>query len=361
LANGGDLIPQVDNQLTRWVEKTLGAITISLLPPEKAPKGQGISLYLLSLAENPPLQGFQRAPLQFRLCYLVTAWAQDPLQAHAILGELLLAAMDTPEYEVELDNIHPTIWAGFGIPPRPAFILRVPVRKERPQGPVQLVREPLHVKWIEPVRLSGTLYGPEDSPLSGVRVALMPEAGDNPLNLEYARLCPSTVTENQGLFTFVAVPPQPRYTLFIHFKDQELFAGLDRPIPDNTPLILRWGLLALQVTGSDGQPAASSLVRFSLEGSTANGVRLVCEAGEEPLRSLRLEYPTLQLAAHLNSEGQGYLLLQEKALGQASKWLKELRGQLLSADQQPLVNAKIVCPSLNLSATTDDQGAFTLK
>ena len=103
------------------------------------------------------------------------------------------------------------------------------------------------------------------------------------------------------------------------------------------------------------------MVRFSLEGSPATGVRLVCEASEEPLRSLRLEYPMLQLAAQLNAQGQGYLLLQEKALGQASQWLKELRGQLLSADQQPLVNAKIVCPSLNLSATTDIKGTFKLK
>ena len=125
------LIDQADDQLAHWVERTLGAITISLLPPDKAPEGEGISLYLLSLAENPPLQGNQRSPLQFWLRYLVTTWADDPSQAHALLGELLLAAMDTPAYEVELDNIPPTIWAGFGIPPRPAFILRVPVRKER--------------------------------------------------------------------------------------------------------------------------------------------------------------------------------------------------------------------------------------
>jgi hypothetical protein len=354
------LIDQVDAHLTHWLEKTLGAIPISLQSPDKVPNGQGISLYLLSLAENPPLQGTHRAPLQFWLRYLVTAWAEDPSQAHALLGELLLAAMDTPEYEVELDSISPMIWAGFGIPPCPAFILRVPVRKERTQRPAQMVREPLHVKWIKTVRLNGVIYGPDDSPLSGVRIALMPEAGDKTLALEYARLCPSTITDTHGLFTFASVPAQPRYTLFIHIKDQELFISVDNLFLDNPPLILRWDLLALQVTSCDGQPAVNSIVRFNLEDGTTPEFRLVCEAGQEPLRSLRLEYPALQLVSQLNTQGQGYLLLQEKALGQAGQWLQNLRGLLLSADQQPLVGAKIVCSSLNLSASTDDQGAFIL-
>jgi hypothetical protein len=307
------------------------------------------------------LQGAQRAPLQFWLRYLVTAWAEKPSQAHAILGELLLAAMDIPEYEVELDNIPPMIWVGFGIPPRPAFILRVPVRKERAQHPAQLVRELLHVEWAKTLRLKGVVFGPEDRPLSGVRIALMPEAGDHSLELEYARLCSSTVTDERGLFTFARVPAQPRYTFFIHIKDQELFASLDRPNPDNTPLIFRWGLLAFQVTVGESQPAAAGgLVRFSLEGSATPELRLVYEAGQEPLRSLRLEYPLLRLAAQINSQGQSYLLLHEKALGQAAQWLPGLRGQLLAADQQPLVSARVVCASLNLSASTDGQGMFKL-
>ena len=44
------------------------------------------------------------------------------------------------------------------------------------------------------------------------------------------------------------------------------------------------------------------------------------EAGQEPLRSLRLEYPVLQLAAPLNAQGQGYLLLQEK------RWVRPING-----------------------------------
>jgi hypothetical protein len=350
------LIDQVDDQLVSWVRGTLGDIAVSLQPPDKAATGQGISLYLLSLAENPALQGARRTPLQFWLRYLVTAWAEKPSEAHAILGELLLAAMDTPEYEVELDNIPSTIWPGFGITPRPAFLLRVPVRRERVQRSAPLVREPLRVKWIETVRLNGAVHGPGDGPLPGVKIALMPQVGDTPLAAEYARLCPATVTGADGLFTFASVPVQPRYTFFIQIKDQELFASLD-----NGPLILRWDLLAVTATGRDGEPGAGGLLRFSRNSSDSQGLRLLCKAGEEPLPGLRVEYPALQPAARLNAKGEGYLLLQEKALGQAGQWLPALRGELVSADQQPLPGATIECPSLGLRASTDAEGAFHLK
>ena len=365
------LIDLKDKDLVNWVKKaleditvgdvTVGDVTVSLREPHKPARGQEISLYLLSLAEYPPMQGTQRAPLQFWLRYLVTAWAEDPSRAHELLGKLLLAALDTPEYEVELENIPPTIWTGYGIPPRPAFILRVPVRKERAQRSAQLVREPLHVNWIKSAQLNGSVYGPQDTPLPGVRIALVPDTGTNILALEYARLCPSTVTDSHGLFTFAPIPAQPRYNLFIQIKDQELFIGIDRPAPENTPLILRWGLLTLQASDRDGQPVAAGLVRFSREGSTTHEFGLVCETGREPLRGLRLVYPTLQLAALLNTQGEGYLLLHEKALVQAGQWLPDLRGQLLTADQQPLAGAQIVCLALNLSTLTDDQGAFKFK
>jgi hypothetical protein len=355
------LIDQVDDHLVRWVETTLGPLTISLQSPEKMPEGQGVSLYLLSLAEKPPLQGAHRVPLQFWLRYLVTAWSEEPSEAHALLGDLLLAAMDTPEYEIELDTIPPTLWTAFGIPPRPAFILRVPVRKERPQRPVQLVRQPLNVKWIKPVRVQGAIYGPEDCPLPGVRVALMPGAGSHSLAREYARLCPFTVTDAQGQFIFDSVPDQPRCTLFIQVKDQELFATLESPLFERKSWVLRWDLLALQVFVQDGHPPVGSLVRFHLKSSPEPELHLVCAAEREPLRGLHLEYPALQLATVLNAQGQGYLLLQEKALGQAGQWLPDLTGQLLSPEQLPLAGVQIVSPSLNLSAFTDDQGLFKLK
>ena len=95
MAKEDGLIDQIDHQVKLWAGRALGACTISLESPDRLPS-PGIGLYLLALAENPPLQGAQRAPLQFWLRYLVTAWAETSRQAHAILGELLLAAMDTP-------------------------------------------------------------------------------------------------------------------------------------------------------------------------------------------------------------------------------------------------------------------------
>jgi hypothetical protein len=361
------LIDLVDDGLVKWAQKTLGnsqgpgSIEISLGSPEKTCSGQGVNLYLLALAENPPLQGARRAPLQFWLRYLVTTWAQTPEKAHAILGELLMAALDTPEFEIEIDSIPPAIWAGFGVPPRPAFIIRVPVRRDRAQHLAPLVREPLNVKWVKSIQLTGLVYGPEDSPLAGARIALMPDAGDRPPALEYARLCPTMLTNEQGMFSFHSVPVQSRYSVFIHIKDQELFISFDRPAQESTPLVLRWGLLALQVMDAEGQPAAGALLRFSRDSGTANEIGLLLEDGQGPMRSLRLEYPALQLSTPLNTQGQGYLLLHEKAISQAGQWITKLYGQVLTVDRRPLGRASINCPSLHLSATADEQGVFILK
>ena len=359
------MIDEVDARVKAWAEQILAGlaqqrpqdfsktIPVALEAPHDA-AGDGVSLYLLALAEKPPLQGAQRAPLQFCLRYLVTAWAEQPSRAHAMLGELLFAALEKPEYEVQLEDIPPAIWASFGIAPRPTFLLRVPVSKERPPRLAQPVREPLRVEWIDTARVDGVVLGPGDSPLPGVRVALMPQAGDTPLAPEYARLCPATVTGADGMFTFAAIPRQPRYTFCIHIKDQELFVSLAAGSAD-APLVLRWGLLAAQAT-RDGRVVAGGCLRLSRGGAGERGPLLLCEADRDPLRGLRVEYPAGQLTAPLDTQGQGYLLLQEKALYHAGQWLPKMRWELISANGQLVSGTQVAFPSLNLSLSTDSKG-----
>jgi hypothetical protein len=133
--------------------------------------------------------------LRLRLRYLVTSWGEDQQQANQILGQLVLAAMENSEFEVSLDPIPLGDWAAFGIPPRPAFILSVPVQQTRPEPQVPLVKTPLNAHPTPVTSMFGQLLGPNDIPLVGALV-------------EFPALQLSTLSDNKGRFHFATVPDE---------------------------------------------------------------------------------------------------------------------------------------------------------
>src|SRR2546421_5963544 len=138
------MIDQVDRRLADWIAGTLDKkVEVSLAPPSEQATGQGVGLYLLELISNPLPRGMRRPPLQLMLRYLVTTRADKPEEAHRMLGELVVAAMENPEFEVEQESLPVAVWSAFGIVPRPAFVLRVPFRHERPERLAPRVRQPV--------------------------------------------------------------------------------------------------------------------------------------------------------------------------------------------------------------------------
>jgi len=191
------LIHEVDGRLKDWVGSVLQGATVSLAAPNGQLKGSGVSLYLLQLTHRPPARGGKkRPPLQLLLRYLVTAWSEDPEDAHRMLGELVFAAMEHDEFEVEFDAAPAAIWTAFGAVPRPSFILGVPVRRERPQPEAPLVRSGVSLDSTAAVSLHGVVTGPGDLPLMGARV-------------ECPSLGLSAQTDSRGRFRFSTVPATP--------------------------------------------------------------------------------------------------------------------------------------------------------
>src|SRR6266850_5283921 len=129
-----------------WVGTVVEGGYVSLGPPDNQRAGRGVGLYLLELVQSPPPSSNKRPPLQLALRYLITAWSGTPEDAHQMLVALMFAAMENKEFQVELEPLPVTVWTAFGVPPRPSFILRVPLRQERPQPQTKLVREPLRVE-----------------------------------------------------------------------------------------------------------------------------------------------------------------------------------------------------------------------
>lgn len=166
------MIDQVDDRLKNWAESLLQISTFSLEPPRDDRPDSGASFYLLDLVDSPPLRSAKRPPLQLSLRYLVTIWAEAPEEAHRLLGELVFAAMEHPEFEVELAPVPAATWAAFGVIPRPAVLLRVPCRQERPETPAPLVREAIEVQAVPVISLHGTVLGPGGVPLMMAAVEL---------------------------------------------------------------------------------------------------------------------------------------------------------------------------------------------
>lgn len=187
------VIPGTDERLRAWAQEVTGGAEITLGPPADDASGEGVSLYLLDLMNVPPARTGSRPPRQAVLRYLVSAWSEEPTSAHRLLEELFFSAVETPDVEVESEPLDPHLWAALGVAPQPGFVIRVPVRRERAREAIPLVREILAIDVVPITYLRGTVLGPRDLPLPGVRVELPS------LNL-------ATRTDPRGFFQFSSVP-----------------------------------------------------------------------------------------------------------------------------------------------------------
>ena len=221
------MIDQVDGRLEQWVGTILEGANVSLAAPAASETGRGVSVYLVELLRTPPPRGARRPPLQISLRYLVTAWAETSAEAHRMLGELVFAAMEQPELEVERDPVPVALWTALGVAPRPSFVLRVPLQLERPEPTAPLVRVTPVVRQSPMQSLHGLVCGPGDVPVMGARV-------------ELPALHLSTNTDSQGRFHFPAVPSDPPVKfVLVRAKGQEHSVAAERAIIDGELLLIR--------------------------------------------------------------------------------------------------------------------------
>ena len=226
------MIEEIDQRLSEWIGSVLAEdIEVSLLPPADVGDKKIVGLYLKDILPSAPTRGTRRPPLQVLLRYLVTVWAKSPKEAHHILGQLLFAAMEHAEYEVELEPIPAQVWQAFGTMPMPAFMLRLPLRVERPEKPVRLIRSPIEVQQSPLASMEGTILGPDEIPLANARVELSTH------NL-VAR------TDSKGRFNFPTVPTEPALKkVRVIARGRELFKEVDYTKIKQEPLIIHFDVL----------------------------------------------------------------------------------------------------------------------
>ncbi|MBU8895441.1 carboxypeptidase regulatory-like domain-containing protein [Corallococcus sp. H22C18031201] len=221
------MIDEVDQRLKAWVGRIALDAPVHLGVPDREALERGVCLYLLELAPAPAARTGRRAPLQFSVCYLVTAGAASPEAAHRLLGELVFAAMQESEFEVDLAPVAAAVWAGLRVPPRPGFRLRIPVRKERQETAPRRAGFPVVVASAPDETFQGRVVGPGDEPIPGALV-------------ELPTLRLSTRTDARGCFRFPQVPPAAALgRLEVRARGELLAVGEEALATGTQPLLIR--------------------------------------------------------------------------------------------------------------------------
>ncbi|MCF8111185.1 MAG: hypothetical protein K9J85_06815 [Desulfobacteraceae bacterium] len=138
------MIPEVFESLKTWVCKTIGEASVVPDAPGSAKEDRIVSLYLRKIENSPATAStLKMNRLQMRLTFLVTASSNSPHEANNDLVRLAFAAMTEKDMEADLTPPSTDEWKAFGVIPRPAFSLSVPLNFEVEKPEVKLVRKPL--------------------------------------------------------------------------------------------------------------------------------------------------------------------------------------------------------------------------
>jgi hypothetical protein len=220
------MIDQIDERLKAWVTSVSGAVDVAFAPP-RAAQGDSdpvVHLYLMKIAPVLATPDTTRPPKQVKLHYLVAVRAADPVQAHNLLGALVLSALDSTDFEIDYEPPSPEMWLALGAELQPAFVIQVPFSREKPVVNPQLVRVPMVTHATSITSLQGVVVGPKDLPLSGILVEL-------PTLRQYQR------TDSRGRFRFPTVPADPPTKhLRLSGKGHELEIDVDQ---STDPLVIQ--------------------------------------------------------------------------------------------------------------------------
>jgi hypothetical protein len=220
------MIHESDQQLAKWIKTIVDGATVSFDPPGNT-QTKTVGVYLMDLAQTAPDRGSRRPPFLMTLRYLVTTHAPKTEDAHQMLGALVVAALENSEFEVEQDPLPVSLWSALGIPPRPAFVIRVPFRHERPQKLAPPVKHPLIVKRLPLRSFIGRVVGPDNIPIMNAQV-------------ELPSLDLTTNTDSKGKFSFSSIPDEPGVkVLRIRAKGQEFSINAKQAESETEPLVIQ--------------------------------------------------------------------------------------------------------------------------
>lgn len=165
------MIDTIDQQLRDWVNSTVAGLDILMSMPPATVDRCTVSLSLYELDNAVPARREGPRPIELTLRYLVTTYAESPIDAHRAFGQLLFAAIENPAFCVDTRPLPIEVWQAFDAAPRPAFRLEMPLVRER-QTSTALITKPVEVR-VSPIRsLHGFVLSPDGVPIRQARVEI---------------------------------------------------------------------------------------------------------------------------------------------------------------------------------------------
>ena len=139
-----------------------------------------------------------------------------------------LSRTEQVDFEVESERVTGETWLALGLPPRASFVLRLPLRKERPEAPVKLVRRPVTLNAVGTSTLYGVVVSPEDTPIVEALI-------------EIPAFQLLATTDRNGRFHFPTVPSEPRKkVLRIRARGRQFNVTTEQPTSVTDPLVIRF-------------------------------------------------------------------------------------------------------------------------
>jgi hypothetical protein len=223
------ILEPVYARLQQWIAETCADAAWSLSMPSRESAGaddkaQAVT-YLLEVLRTPVARTDKRAPLRMSLRFLVCAWATKPEQAHENLVRLAFAAMDQDGWDLELDALPAHTWSAFGIPPRPSFVLRIPLLLERAEERAKRVRS-IKLESLAITALQGSVLGPDDIPIAGATV-------------EAPALHRWATTDDHGRFVLTGLPQAAQSRLVVNAKGKRIEVSPEGEPDPSKPLTIR--------------------------------------------------------------------------------------------------------------------------
>ena len=216
-------IEAATQDLMAWLAQAAGQ-PARLGPPQDG-AADGLSLWPLELRPQRQTRtaGGPREPFRFSVRYLLTASGPQALR---LLDKVLTAAANAGEPQFSLDAGDPALWLALGVMPRPAVLIEAPVQIRPPHKHIPPVTQPLQIKILPRVTLTGRVVGPGDIPLAAMRIEVL----GTPL---------TTDTDAQGRFTVAGVPEAAEVRLRLVGRGQILTAQVD---PTDADLVIKCDL-----------------------------------------------------------------------------------------------------------------------
>jgi hypothetical protein len=134
LSGAANELTSAGEALRDWVAGVVGSDEVVIAPPIA---DGATAVHLLGLTQR---KGSGPLPRGLAARYLIAVDGGAALQH---LGDLVVAALQRGDLDIELDGPDPTWWSAISCPPKPSFVVTVTLRPPAPAERAPVVREPL--------------------------------------------------------------------------------------------------------------------------------------------------------------------------------------------------------------------------